>query len=264
MRNLSLYAVGLFLSFFLGSCELAKLSDPVVVSDVENEFNLNPWEKLSPEGRSFQLQLSTRKNQVCQNAVIDFELSRSGNRLSLSLREIQAPEDCTPGDDPATALADAGSLPAGFYELSVDLENTVFNKGQLTITANRYLLNMESSDGFTLLHRELLRVPRESIWGYITYEENDDEPLAEAFVTELSLLSTGLTFDKGYYGHFQVGDKNLVAITGRPSTTRIRQFAVQLLPGKLEEVERLAERYRTEYGDGAVELHLKTWQGTEI
>jgi hypothetical protein len=265
MRNLCLCAISFTLLFFgLSSCELTKLSDPVVVSDVENEYNLKPWEKLSVHNRSFQLHLSTRKNQVCQNAVIDFEFSKTGNRLALSLLEIQAPKDCTPGNDPATAVADAGSLPSGFYELSIDLENTVFNKGQLTVTANRYLVNMESSDGFTLLHEELFRVPEESIWGYITYEETDAEPVAKAFVDDLSQLSTGLNFDKGYYGHFQISDnKNTVAISGRPPTTRIKQFVFQLQRDRLEDIKRLAGQYRAEHG-GTVDFKLLTWQGEEI
>lgn len=248
----------------ISSCELSELSDPIIVSDVEDEFEIIPWEKLSPEGRTFEFRMQTLATQDCKNATIRHQLNVNGNQISLSIREIDAPKDCDPGVQPALAVANAGALSPRFYEVSIDLKNTVFNEGQLSVFGNRYVIDMETTEGFEIAHRELRRVPEQSIWGYINYGESENKELAEKLIEDIAGISQVRDFASGYYGYFRISSKpdNAITVTGHPNTSNLKQFIYQY-EGKLEELEELTTTYRDRYGD-RLNIQLFTWTGEKL
>lgn len=264
MRNSKMVWSCLLLCLFLGSsCELAKLGDPIVASDVEDEFLISPWEKLTPNGRSFEFHIQTLAEESCRNAYIENNFSVSGNQLEVSIDGIVAPQDCDPGQAPAFAAANAGNLPPRFYELTVDLKNTVVNEGQLTVSGDAYRIEMKSTAGFKLSHSELRRVPEQTIWGYITYQDLEDEAITDDFMDGLSSLAYTQTYQKGYYGYFQItGDDGKITVTDHPQTPRIKQFIFQLEDDR-QAVEELVSTFRDQYKDN-VGIRLFTWTGEEI
>jgi len=246
------------------SCELSELSDPIVVSDVEDEFKIIPWERLSPEGRTFEFRLETLAVQDCKSASISHQLNINGNQISLSIREIDAPKDCDPGTDPALGVANAGELSPRFYELTIDLKNTVFNEGQLSVFGDRYVIDMESTEGFEIANRELRRVPEQTIWGYVTYPKNEDQGLAEDLLSDIDSISQTRDFTSGHYGYFRINDNstNKVTIAGHPNTLNLKQFIYQY-EENLDDLATLVEGYRNQYGE-QLDIRLYTWTGEEL
>lgn len=238
---------GAILWMGLGSCELANIGDPIIVSDIEEEFRIAVLEKLSPGERSLQFEIETIEDEPCANAVIEARLTKVSYQVRVSLQDILAPADCIPGTAPAFTSLDAGLLPAGYYRLTIDLKSEVVNEGQIIVRGDRYLIDMETTNGFTLPEKELLRIPENTIWGYVTYESTSDEALATDFQESIAALADNGAFARGYYGHFQVTG-NHVVVRNAPRENRIKQFAYGY-SGEVETLQQLIDQYRAAYGE---------------
>lgn len=251
------------ISLLCGSCELAELGEPILVSNIEKEFTIDLWEKLGPQQRTLQLRVNTIREESCQNARIDYLLSQVNNTIQVSLRKILTPADCISGQAPARAVIDMGAMPAGLYELNIDLKSEVFNNGQLSVLGDRYVINMRSRNGFTLANTELRRVPDQTIWGYVAYSSLDDEETAKKFVLELESISQARAFAPGNYGYFQVQeDGSRVVVTDHPQTARIGQFLYGYEGGK-QALQTLVDTYRSRYKD-KLNIRLYTSLGDDI
>lgn len=255
MRHLTPISIlaGLVLLLSLSACELANIGDPIVVADVEDEFYIMPLEQLTPGERPLQFDIETISDEPCANAVIDARLTKVSYQLRLSLKDIIAPSDCIPGAAPARTRLGAGALPSGYYRLTIDLKGEVVNEGQITVRGDRYLIEMESTNGFTLPYKELLRIPENTVWGYVVYDTEADAPLASEFQESLAAISEEGDFTQGQYGHFQVAGEQ-VAVREAPKTLRIRQFAYEYA-GADDVLTQLVEQYR-EAHSAQLEIHL--------
>ncbi len=192
------------LLFIASSCKEDKLGDPIIVSNIKKEFYLDITEILSPGQRTTQFKVQTIENGECLNGTIDFDFTHIGNRLTILLNEVISPDDCIPGIAPSTADVTAGALNAGFYLFHFDLRNTVKNNGTLIVEDNRYLLELETEEGVILLHKEIFRVPQNSVWGYIAYPEKSQETDANYIYDQLSFYGIDPDLEKGYYGFFTI------------------------------------------------------------
>lgn len=259
-QNLLHFFFWLLLLVGLDSCQNA-LNDPIIVPEVEDEFYVDLWEELSPDARRLQFQLETVKSENCLNYTIDYNYSRSGNRIQLVLEQILPPDDCQAGLSTVKATVNAGSLFGGFYGLNIALSNTVNNEGQLMINADRYLITLSDPAGIILRHTELLRVPGRTIWGYLNYPEGTDSNPADQFFTELSTLVETRSFLPGYYGYFSVTEEGQIGeVKDQPLAGNVRRFAYRLPTGQGEAVRSLLENFRQEYG-GTHTIRLMTWEG---
>lgn len=200
------------LATLFSACKLDSLGEPIVVPDVEREFYIDLWENLYPESRELVFKIETIEAQECENATISYNLNRTGNTVKLSLNAISTPQDCQQGPAQIFASAPAGRLNGGLYTMKLDLENTVFNEGQLTVTGDAYYLDMNTEYGFTFRHKSLLRVPEQTYWGYIAYQTPEQEALATDFINELKAASIQQDFSVGYYGYFSVEADTRVTI----------------------------------------------------
>jgi len=114
-------------------CKFGNSGDPIVVADVEKEFNVSMIEQFEPGKRELLFQLSTIKNQPCQNYTIDYNWHQNGSVLDLNLSKIVAPEICQPGALPAAGVVYANTLESGSYALNVDFPHVDALSGQAAL-----------------------------------------------------------------------------------------------------------------------------------
>jgi hypothetical protein len=202
--RLNLFAGLLAFLFMVSSCKEDKLGDPIIVSNIKKEFYLDVSEILGPGQRTTQFKVQTIEDGECLNGSIDFDFTHVGNRLTVLLKDVVIPEDCIPGIAPSTADVTAGALNAGFYLFNFNLRNTVNNKGTLIVEDNRYLLELETEEGVILLHKEVFRVPENSIWGYLAYSEASQESDVRDFYEQISFHGVDPGLENGYYGFFTI------------------------------------------------------------
>jgi len=250
MKRTRTLAGGVVLLLFLlmSSCAVEDLEDVVVVVDVKDEFYLDFWEKLSPEGRSFEFIIKTIEEENCTNAYIDHKYNKSGSNFAISIRDIFQPLNCAPGKAPAQTNIDAGGLKLGVYTFSVDLKNTVFNNGQLTTLNDRYLISLETENGVRLARKELLRVPDEIIWGYAHYKSPDDEFGALQFIEKIAQIGNYIPFKQGYYGYFNVGTGSVIdTVYDQPEDGHVIPFLLEFR-GNSTELQEMINQFRADYG----------------
>ncbi len=257
MRIIKKWTVLAWIIVIWGACDFSSLDDITIVPNVEDEFYLDLWEKLSPTERTLVFKVSTIKDEACKNHKIGFEYERNANRLLLQLNNIIKSLDCEPGKAPATADIDAEGLTPGFYELKIELRNAVESTGQLSISGDNYLIELRKRNGVVLVRKELIKVPENAIWGYVQYQEAADETIAKAFISDLKAISTQKTYRNGYYGHFTIENGN-ARIDQQPDS-RTLPF-LQQISENAAAVHDLLAQYRSAYG-AKLSIVLYTWQG---
>jgi hypothetical protein len=191
-----------------GSCQLEKLQDPIVITQIENEFYIDLQEYLHPTNRQLRFNIRTIKDQDCLNSSIETDYITAGRKISLSINSIVPPADCKEGMAPASTATWAGQLPDGAYNFEVALRNTVVNKGRLIVEPDRYIVNMETQEGIVFLHNNLQKIPADAFWGYVVCKEEEHEAIQQALTEKLAGLATpaNMIYRPGYYGHFEINN----------------------------------------------------------
>ena len=210
--KISMWVIPLII-ILLGSCDIKELEDPIIIADLDDEFELTLWEELYPTGRSLQLLIETIKDEPCQNAQIVNAVFKNGSSFNVTLQDITTPSDCQTGIGPATAVVNLGQINPGVYNLDINLKNTVINEGQLNFSTNRYLIQMKTDNGIKFIRSELYAIPVSFFWGYIAYDAESLKEDAEAIRSQLGLMGEAVALTNGDYGYFQVSNQQVAQIT---------------------------------------------------
>jgi hypothetical protein len=217
-----LYTILILTIFLFTGCVIDKGEAPIVVAEIAKEFSLQMQETLDTNGRSFILRVSTIKEYDCSNYSIQYIWRNQGNALLLSLLRIAAPFACDYKPGKILAETTAGKLETGNYPISVDLRGAIINKGTLSVLPDRYRLRLDTEHGLSIEQKDLLRVPAESIWGYINFSPNLSDQALQ-LVQEIFALSQPIDLPKGYYGYYAIDDKGL-SIEGQPEDASTYPF----------------------------------------
>ncbi|MCO6480435.1 MAG: hypothetical protein J5I94_27585 [Phaeodactylibacter sp.] len=238
------------LIFIVTSCNLSSVEDTVVIPDVDDEFYLDIWEALTPEGRFLEFRLRTIDNEPCRNAAIDYEFQQANRELSISINEILREDGCDPGEAaPAYAnIRTHSPLPGGFYPLFVDLREKVTSDGQVVVSSEAYNISLEDGGGVVVLRPELRRIPNETIWGYISYENTELAGVADELQARLQSITTPRTLKEGHYGYFFINSSGVLRFIDGDALNNSRTFTYRFVEDK-EELLGLLEEYRSAYGE---------------
>ena len=191
----------------LGSCQLEKLQEPIVITkDIEPEFYIDLQEYLHPTNRQLKFKVRTIKDQECLNASVETDYYSLGREIELSINSIMEPADCKAGAAPAKSEIYAGKLTNGAYKFDVALRNTVVNNGTLTISDDNFSIKMETQEGIIFLHNNLQKMPVDAFWGYVVCKESDWENLNTELTDKLTGLASPADYRSGYYGYFEINN----------------------------------------------------------
>jgi hypothetical protein len=249
----------LLLLALLPGCNLSKEDKDTVVS-IEPEFTLDFNEKLGTSP-SLLVEVKSIEQESCLNFGIISGIHRASKVMELWIQGIAAPSTCEPGLSAAFAEVEIGALQAGEYDFAVSLKNAISNKGKLRVNDNLYQLDMETEDGILLNHKELRRIPEYTIWGYVSF--NDEEEVGSSpteFLLNLDSLTTYQPLGKGYYGHFDILENSELRPSTLPTKPHWKTF-VRRFDRHLEELQALLETYRNSAVGDKMEIKLFTWQG---
>lgn len=187
-----------------------------VIIDITDDFYIDMFEDISNGEQRFQFEISTIALQDCPNYLIDYDITidKDFRNIDLVLNDLIPPSDCFGDSTVAKRSISLGYMPSGAYSLKINLKDAVFNQGRLSVFGNQYILEMDSDDGIEVLNDRLYRIPRNTLWGYISYSNLND---AQEFLVELEESSSIFPIDDfndylpGYYGYFDLNeDRNIV------------------------------------------------------
>ncbi len=232
------------------------------VVKVDPEFTIDLFEKLSG-GKTLSFLIKSIDLQSCTNYGIDASSGHSSSFLRLVINDIVEPENCVPGTAFASTAVDVTPLPNGTYDFQVVLKDAIFSEGKLEVTPLKYLVDMNTTNGFYYLHKELLRIQDQQIWGYIGYEDKDQgKPYADQFLADLKAISSSINLQNGYYGYFRVDGSDLSLIPA-PGFTNFQEFTVHL-DTDLETLKDLLSQYRNSSAGDYITIAVNTWKGESL
>lgn len=233
---------GIFVGIGMCSCNLSSIDTPVVIAEVDEEFNLEIREELSSGENSFVLEIESIKQKGCLNYSIDKFYVQQGNKLNVFINDIIQPLDCVAGEAPAKTFIDLGQVGSGIFNLRIDLKKTLFNEGQIIINDDDFSVLMRSENGIKFRHSKVLRVPKNYVWGYIQFKQENQE-LSRDFFTELETEARKINPEQGYYHYFEIDKNNLVSVKGQPDEGVIQSF-IYSGPDNHLAFQAILEKYR--------------------
>jgi hypothetical protein len=136
------------------------------------------------------------------------ETSVEGNQVNINLIDIQKDghDDLNIQKGPASCLIQLGALSNGVYDLQIKA-GTFKGTGTFTIEDGRVTIDFPSTEGITITHDTLNRIPFGTIWGYVGYQSTSNAGIANAFISNMDALGAeNAEFAPGYYGYFSVSD----------------------------------------------------------
>lgn len=244
----------------ISGCSLNELDTPVIVSEVRQEFSVEMRELPGPEPRKLQFWVQTIEPPDCAEADIRYDFWPTPGRFRLDIAGVSKPANCQPATEPVLEMVDLGVLSNGDYQVGINLRNTITNQGLLSRSNASYTLQMNSEQGIKIKYRQLLRIPPQTIWGYVAYGTPAMGSVASAFINELNQLAPNVALSPGNYGHFWVPSGNSqVVIQESPEALTQRTF-VGRYSGNMDDLQALVQAYRLAHGS-MLEIRLMAITG---
>jgi hypothetical protein len=243
-------------------------NDPDIIVNIEDDFSINMFEDISNGERRLELRLTSIKEQNCLNYSIDYNLSfnEGANIIELSINDLVEPELCVAGTAQAKVKIPFGSLNTGNYIFYLNLKDAIQNTGRLSVTPEYYNIAMDSDDGVELSNEKLFRIPQQTIWGTIAYNDDNLSEDAESIVAALedissieAIIDDGL-YPSGYYGYFELDDQKAINILEAPSTNYHLPFIFSYESGDYAEIADLLESSCDQYPNLNIEFRLANGQ----
>ncbi len=198
--------------------------DSVILAEVHETF--------APEGRGLRLDLRTEREYACFNFRIDASPRAAGAAgWSVDIDGVQSPKVCLTATGPARARFTLGAATAGDRVLRFDLQGMAMVTHLVLDDAT---LRLEGDGPATPVRFPLpllRRVPPQSIWGFVSWQEPADEAEALRFFAALEAAGVEpLALEPGDYDVFLVDDAGVVQWPGN-GFNHARAFAYRFAPG---------------------------------
>jgi hypothetical protein len=264
MIEIRRFSIVLFLFLVLVSCR-SELNDPIIVANLEQEFGFS-LEQVLGSDHTVRFKLSTLDLADCLNYSIQAELNRRDPELEIDILEIQAPKDCEAGLAPARGAVQADELTLDEYLLRLSLKDVANTQGELRIFPDHYLLSLEQNSSVIPLHEEVRRVPANSCWGFVSWNDPTGFAIAQAFLAEFQSTFQPLTAPNGYYSYFEITSGNVEVFNPSPpaDAEQSRYFLVDMKPGALAELNAIVQQYRQNATTTHFNIEILTSTGERI
>lgn len=173
-------------------------------------------EYVNPASRTTTLYLRTERIYNMAGYRIASNVAREGNRITVRLDSIQAPEAGAAIFSPATSSFDLGALPNDLYSMTISINGKTV--AALTLLSDTsFIVKVQPNNLVATSRPRLLRVPQTIIWGQA---ESILPSTYQLFLDSLVILgATSATLPAGDYFYFSVnadGSFSIPAALGFP------------------------------------------------
>lgn len=253
---------GLISIIFIASCSVESLNDPIIISLVDKEFELEMIEDLSAtDNNILTIKIASLEDEDCLNASILTASNAIEGGANITIFDIVTPDDCEAGMAPARGMESLGALEEGDYTLEIELQDVIKNIGTLEVSDSRYKINMETEEGITWQESSLLKMPETALWGYTSYSDVEMLDIANEFIQEIESISRDFEGQSGNYAYFSVENEDTFVINNMDFIGGVRSF-VRMFNGTSADIDELVQRYNKQANE-AIRFYIFDGKGNE-
>ncbi len=254
MRKLTIY---LILAAIWSGCDVAGTTDPVVISTIQAEMQLDLANPLDAPTQ-FAFRMSTLEEK-CAGAQILADGAIQGQNVHIAVSGLLTDSDCSGQLAKAQKDVQMELLP-GEYHLSMAIGDDLLNTGVLSFDEKTYTLDMYSTIGVKIGHSELNKIPEGVIWGSISGDQSISE-LRQEFLSALNPITSESQLDEGYYGHFTMYQSDILNLSLTDDVVYdFNHLFVYQLDGDLDALQFVIDNFRAQHGD-LIRISCTTWEG---
>jgi hypothetical protein len=239
-------------------------SGPVIVAPtIADEYTLTPFEKLEPLKRTFGMRIESLQPFKGDSCMIDASGVNISGEVSVSIKGLRSSQNgCLPDQIFADDNLEIAELEIGVYDLNINLDNIVNNRGVLLVEFDKYSIDLETTNGIRLTHDELMRLPDNSIWGLFAYDDIAFEEVSQDFLSFFSDFDDE-NFPSGYYGNFIIDELgNLVLNNSLAGREYVKTFTFRNV-FEMSLVQDVIMSFRDQY-ENNIDIKIFTSNGSEL
>ncbi len=206
--------ISLSLILLLCACT-SEPPEPIIVDSTIPKYQLEAWQKLTPNGSIYQLRLEAEAPSDCLNDMLNAQLT---NDLQSYTLEINPIIDGVPCENGSIALISDLDLEeqTGVFPLSINLIDQEFVDGQINFETPAMILSNLESDNLSITRDIIFKIPQGVAWGYINEQSVQGFDASEI----LSLLNPPIgtspislpEMQSGDYGYFEFTAPDVISI----------------------------------------------------
>ena len=239
----------------LSGCNIFDNTAPDHVFNPDDTIELRMWEDLAAD--VFEFQMHAVESPFCENTVISYSARHVAQTLQLSVSQVDHGSPCEYSEVPVRTHSPF-TLSTDTYRVEVHLGNSLQNIGTLTVSDDRYVLDMDAPAGLFIPFNVLHKIPEHVTWGSFNSTVPIPDLVAD-FKAQLTLLGPEANIPSGQYGYFSIEPPNDLQI-GNSDPAMYQYNFIHLLEQDTSELEILVESFRGLLGEGQ-SLTCTTWQG---
>lgn len=193
--------------FFTIGCQSKEILEPPVVS-VDPEINLLVREQLGPAPRTLELVATTLQTYPCLNYLLNYDVGRSGDFVSVAFKGIDDSAQCIDGNSNAETSIPLPYLPQGQHSLILKVDREVADTADLWIEDDQISWNDTLFNGFVAQPKYIRTLPEQLVWGiWLHAPDANRRRLFDRVLDTLTDIQYPI-IPPGHYGHFAVTATN--------------------------------------------------------
>lgn len=246
-------------------CQCTTTPDPITVTTIQDEYQIRPWQKLTPTGGQYQLRISSLIQYDCEQATIDAMLTESNGDVSVIIGDIIVPSPCQDMPSYPLSYLDLGNPAPGSYNLSIDIKDQSVIESVLNFEdRSLFIEGFENTVSIGLSDDHIFLIPEGLAWGYFDYSQaaNVDVALLQS-VTALDVESPFNIYNLqgDDYGYFSLENESIVQVADATPTAELYIFNGKD-PARWAELQRVLEEYKTNFPE--IIYSFTRWDGENI
>ncbi len=236
--NKVIFLIIILASIFLTSCQKDK--DPVIIYDIQDEFNIEIFQELNNSGNFF-LKITTL-DEYPDNYRIEADAITVDDKIEINIYRILKSPNPTNRKATISKKIKLDHLESGSHPLDLIIRNSVINEGAISINPASVELDFSTKNGITAKHYEVNRIAPNGYWG-VAYVTNEIHVIyLDFYMQKIKATSTEISnLKKGNYGYFSIDDQNKVVLP-LVSHSTFRTF--YMTSDEIETINSLIQEYK--------------------
>ncbi|HHB78492.1 MAG TPA: hypothetical protein ENK85_04595 [Saprospiraceae bacterium] len=205
--------LGFLAILFLASCQ--KDTNPVLIYDIHDEFNIEIYQELSEANEVF-LKLTTLEKYPSNYRIEADAYINSGN-IELNIYRIYKPQTPAPNNVFLTKKVKLGALNLGTHPLDLIIRNNISNEGLISVNPNTIELDFSTKNGISSKHYEVNRFHPNDYWGIASVDSSYHAIYVDQFINKITAESTPINQPNiGNYGYFSISPQGDIELSYTP------------------------------------------------